>query len=198
MSNFSLGDYIDVKERLKIFHEQYPDGSIQFEFKGILEHNPDFIWGIAYAYRNPDDPRPAIGTACELATGKTSFTRGSELMNLETSAWGRAIAALGLGLGGSGIATAQEVESAKARQYPTNKSADGDELMTDKQFNYIKASFNGSIAEMSKFVDEFKINNDIPAEHKLTKVEASLLIDALKNAGYQPITRKPLDPESKD
>jgi hypothetical protein len=200
MSSFNLGDYVDVKERLRIFHEQYPTGSIQFEFKGVLEHNPDFIWGIAYAYRSPDDERPAIGTACELATGKTTFTRGSELMNLETSAWGRAIAALGLGLGGTGIATAQEVEAAKARQTPAPRltSADGEELMTDKQLKFIRASFNGAIAEMTKFVNEYKANLGMNEVHKLTKLEAMQLIDAIKAAGYVPVSRKPLDPESKD
>jgi hypothetical protein len=73
------------------------------------------IWGIAYAYRNPDDPRPATGTASELAQGKTAFTRGSELMNLETSAVGRAIGNLGIGIE-AGLASKQEIQNAKNRQ----------------------------------------------------------------------------------
>jgi hypothetical protein len=116
---FNMADYVDVKERIAQFYKKYPDGSIQFEYKGALDSNPDMIWGIAYAYRTATDERPGIGTAAELAIGKTTFTRGSELMNLETSAWGRAIGALGIGLGKS-VATKQEVEAAKARQEPSD------------------------------------------------------------------------------
>jgi hypothetical protein len=113
--SYDISDYVDVKTRLELFYAKFPDGSIQFEYKGIMEGNPDFIWGVATAYRNPEDPRPATGTCSELAQGKTAFTRGSELANLETSAIGRAIGALGIGLGKS-MATKQEVTSAQARQ----------------------------------------------------------------------------------
>jgi hypothetical protein len=36
---------------------------------------------------------PAVAVAAEPAVGKTNFTRDSEVMNAETSAWGRAIVA---------------------------------------------------------------------------------------------------------
>lgn len=110
--SFDLSNYVDVKTRIKLFYERYPDGSLQFEFKGSLGDN---IWGVAFAYRNPEDPRPATGTASELAKGKTAFTAGSELMNLETSAIGRAIGNLGIGIDG-GMATSDEVAFAKERQ----------------------------------------------------------------------------------
>jgi hypothetical protein len=113
--SYDISDYVDVKTRIELFYAKYPEGSIQFEFKGIMDGNPEFIWGIATAYRNPEDPRPATGTCSELAQGKTAFTRGSELANLETSAIGRAIGALGIGLGKS-MATKQEVNAAQARQ----------------------------------------------------------------------------------
>ena len=109
---FDLSNYVDVKTRIKMFYERYPEGSLQFEFKGTLGEN---IWGVAYAYRTPEDPRPASGTASELAKGKTAYTAGSELMNLETSAIGRAIGNLGIGIE-AGMATKDEVEFAKERQ----------------------------------------------------------------------------------
>lgn len=112
---YDLGDYVDVQTRIKLFYEKFPEGSLQFEFKGNLPGNNDYIWGIAYAYRTPDDPRPAMGTASEASQGKTAFTRGSELANLETSCWGRCLGALGLGIA-KGIASKQEVESAKQRE----------------------------------------------------------------------------------
>jgi len=209
---FNMNDYVDVKERIAQFYAKYPEGSIQFEYKGTLESNPDMIWGIAYAYRTATDERPGIGTAAELAVGKTTFTRGSELMNLETSAWGRAIGALGIGLGKS-VATKQEVEAAQARQEPTDDpwnerkplpekpSAGGQYAqpeMTDKQYGLIKALFNYSFDAMTDYVNAFKVTNEIPAEEKLTSFWASKLIEQLKAEGYVP-GKKPNnpDPESK-
>jgi hypothetical protein len=113
--SYDISDYVDVKTRIELLYKKFENASIQFEFKGVMDGNPEFIWGIAYVYRHPEDPRPATGTCSELAQGKTAFTRGSELANLETSAIGRAIGALGIGLGKS-MATKQEVNSAKARQ----------------------------------------------------------------------------------
>jgi hypothetical protein len=114
---FDLEAYTTVQERIQEFYKKYPDGSLQFEFKGILDGSPLMMWGIAFAYRHPGDERPGIGTAAELIEGKTPYTRGSELQNLETSAWGRCLAALGLGLS-KGIASKQEVQAAKDRQAP--------------------------------------------------------------------------------
>jgi hypothetical protein len=113
--SYDISDYVDVKTRIELLYKKYENASIQFEFKGVMDGNPEFIWGIAYVYRHPEDPRPATGTCSELAQGKTAFTRGSELANLETSAIGRAIGALGIGLGKS-MASKQEVDGAKARQ----------------------------------------------------------------------------------
>jgi hypothetical protein len=206
--SFNMQDYVDVKERIAQFYKKYPDGSIQFEYKGILESNPDMIWGIAYAYRTATDERPGIGTAAELAVGKTNFTRGSELMNLETSAWGRAIGALGIGLGKS-VATRQEVEAAQARQEPSDDpwqerkplpakpSAGGQSHqpeMTEKQYGMIKALFNYSFQAMTEYVDKYKADNQIPAEDKLTSFWASKLITQLKAEGYIA-GKKPNNPD---
>jgi hypothetical protein len=121
--SFDLGDYIDVNERITLFYAKHPDGSLGFEYQGIMEGNPDMIWGIAYAYRDRDDQRPGVGVAAELAKGTTPYTRHSELQNLQTSCWGRAIAALGIGLGKKGLATIQEIEAARDRQTPVPKAS---------------------------------------------------------------------------
>jgi len=205
-----MNDYVDVKERISQFYAKYPEGSIQFEYKGTLESNPDMIWGIAYAYRTATDERPGVGTAAELAVGKTTFTRGSELMNLETSAWGRAIGALGIGLGKS-VATKQEVEAAQARQEPTDdpwgervplptpKPTKGNpDEMTDKQYGLIKALFNYSFSAMTDYVGQFKADNGIHADAKLTSFWASKLIEQLKAEGYVAGKKPNQDPGSKD
>ena len=120
--SFDLEGYTTVQERLAEFYLKFPEGSIQFEYMGVLDGSPLMMWGIARAYRTPDDVRPGIGTAAELIEGKTPYTKGSEMQNLETSAWGRCIASLGLGLS-KGIASKQEVQAAKDRQAPGPKIA---------------------------------------------------------------------------
>lgn len=195
--SYDLKDYIDVKQRIKLFFERYPDGSIQFEYKGTLDSNPDMIWGIARAYRTPTDERPGVGTACELAIGKTSFTRGSELMNLETSAWGRSLAALNIGLE-HGIASRQEVSAAQARNDEPRITGDPADFgpthnatqATPAQVKLITQLFNGNIEEMKTYVEQWKAREEYEPGHKLTKFNAIKLIDELKKAGYQAIPRR--------
>jgi len=116
-------DYIEVSERIQTFYEKYPEGSLQSEYElvTVLEHQ--WIIVKAYAYRSADDSRPGIGHAWEHVPGKTPFTLGSELMVGETSAWGRAIASLGIAVH-RGIASANEVKAAESRRVTRTTEAD--------------------------------------------------------------------------
>ena len=106
----SREDYIEVSERIQKFYERYPDGSLQGSWDWLGEA-PVIVYR-AEAYRTSDDPRPGVGYASEPYPGTSNFTRGSEIMNAETSAWGRAIASLGIAVH-RGIASAQEVRAAQ-------------------------------------------------------------------------------------
>ena len=97
MSNYQ-NDYVDVAERIRQFRSAHPTGSLQpanpaEPFSVITIGERTFIAYVAAAYRSPDDVLPGIGCAWEPIPGPTPFTRDSELMNAETSAWGRAIVA---------------------------------------------------------------------------------------------------------
>jgi len=112
----SKSDYVEVSERLQEFYEKFPEGSLQMEPPQLLSiGDTQVLWSRAFAYRYPGDPNPGVGTASEAFPGTTNFTRGSEIANLETSCWGRAMAALGIATK-RGIASAHEVRMAKARQ----------------------------------------------------------------------------------
>jgi len=114
--SFDLADYITVAMRMREFYKKYPDGSLQLDTPTITEIcGKTWAIGRAYAYRTPDDLRPGIGTAMEVIPGLTPYTRGSEIQNLETSCWGRALAAIGVGIE-KGVATSDEVRAAKARE----------------------------------------------------------------------------------
>ena len=114
MSNF-MDSYVDVAERIRIFKEQYPTGCLRpfnpaEPFKIMEIGGREFIVYTACAYRTPDDIMPAIAVAAEPSFGKTSFTKDSEVMNAETSAWGRAIVAC-LAADTQKIASADEVRN---------------------------------------------------------------------------------------
>ena len=117
-----LADYIEVKDRIAQFKDKFPNGSLQTdppEIREVLGHT--WIIMRAYAYRDPEDTRPGVGHAWEHVPGKTSYTIGSELMVCETSAWGRALAAIGIAVSKS-IASRDEVQAAQDRPTWTRSS----------------------------------------------------------------------------
>lgn len=104
-------DYVDVATRLKEFFEKYPAGSLSqqsLEFVNI--GGKDYVVYTAAAYRTPDDVAPGVGTAWEPIPGVTPYTKGSEVMVAETSAWGRALVALGADTK-NGVASLNEVQN---------------------------------------------------------------------------------------
>jgi hypothetical protein len=114
---FDIQNYTTVQERVTEFYTRYPNGSIQFEFMGVMDGDPTKMWGVASAYRTADDTRPGVGTASEFIDGKSPYTKGSELQNLETSAWGRALASLGIGTS-KGLSSKEEIIGSRERQAP--------------------------------------------------------------------------------
>jgi len=133
-------DYIDVATRITEFRDKHPTGSLApwdptkpyelIKATGIAkdgkEFTATFIVVVAAAYRTPDDEHPGVGMAWEIFPGRTPYTLGSELMNAETSAWGRAIIAVGAADSKKGIASAEEVRNRAAERegYGAAEAAD--------------------------------------------------------------------------
>jgi hypothetical protein len=116
-----LDSYNDVPSRIAEFREKHPDGSLQpadltEPFKVLEIAGQTFIAYTAAAYRTPDDPRPGIGAAYECFPGRTPYTKGSELQNAETSAWGRAIVAALAADTRKGVASMEEVRNRQAER----------------------------------------------------------------------------------
>src|SRR5258707_8220219 len=126
----SLDDYVDVAERIADFRELYPKGTLQpvdpgqpweqAVVTGVDKNGKQFTATMivykAAAYRTPDDTRPGIGVAWEVSPGRTPYPLGSELMNAETSAWGRAIIAVLASDSKRGVASRQEVQNRRAER----------------------------------------------------------------------------------
>jgi hypothetical protein len=109
---FDLGDYVEVKDRIAILFELYPQARLVTD-EVTMHTAPDGKQRVmvkALVYRTPDDPHPGVGHSWMELPGTTSYTKGSELENTETSAWGRAIASLGILIDRS-IATSNEIEN---------------------------------------------------------------------------------------
>ena len=104
-----LKNYIEVKDRIQMFYEKFPEGTLHFEYKGVLDFGGEtYIYGKAFAYPDRDKMNYASGWAWERVPAR-GFAKGAEMMTLETSAWGRAIAALGIAVT-KGIASREEVQ----------------------------------------------------------------------------------------
>ena len=171
MAGFDMSDYIDVAERIRIFREKYPEGSLQpanaaHPFSVVQAGGKDFVAFTAAAYRTPDDPCPGIGTAWEPVPGPTQFTRDSELQNAETAAWGRAIVAA-LAADTKHIASANEIRKRQAEQQQApapREHVSSDEPATEAQGRAIFA--------ISK-----KKGWEVPDTSAMTKQEASAWIE---------------------
>ena len=58
-------DYIDVATRLHEMRDVFPDLTMQqVSMEFVTVAGGSYVVYVAAAYRNSDDPRPGIGTAC--------------------------------------------------------------------------------------------------------------------------------------
>lgn len=148
MSNYSLDNYVDVPTRLKLALEKWPDLRVQETGREIIDlAGRPFLVCQVTVWRTPDDPIPSIASAAEPAIGLTPYTKNSELMVGFTSALGRALGYMGIGLNSS-IASRNEVEARQtAPESPRNPdqprraplgSAAG-KPPSEKQINMIRA-----------------------------------------------------------
>lgn len=122
-------DYVDVATRIAEFRDKYPDGRLRpadlaVPYRVETIGDQIFIVVVAAAHRDQDDTLPGIGMAYEQYPGRTPYTRGSELQNAETSAWGRAIVAALQADTKKGVASADEVRNRSAeRDLPDGEAA---------------------------------------------------------------------------
>ena len=152
-------DYIDVATRIREFKANYPDGSLQQVRLEIINVGDQLgILYVAAAYRHPADDRPGIGTAFEPVPALNASMRGSEVMLAETSAWGRALVAIGADTK-AGIASAEEIRN---RQTPpafdrASFMARANELSFQNDLDGLRALY----AEATKAQADSKVLEDI-------------------------------------
>lgn len=101
--------YVEVKERIKYFRENFKDWSLTSEVIDLTEDR----CVIKATISNEKGRVIASGIAYE-SKGSSYINKTSFIENCETSAWGRALANIGIGLDVA-IASADEVLNAKAQ-----------------------------------------------------------------------------------
>ena len=187
MTNYDdrLADYVDVAERIQTFRTKHPEGSLQpanlaNPYNIIYIGDKTFIVYIAAAYRTPDDPRPGIGIAYEPFPGLTPYTKNSEIMVAETSAWGRAIVAA-LAADTKKIASRDEVTNRQPNNTtgtPSERTERPQSPQTVASGQNVRMATEGqerTLYAISKALDKLP-----PAKGSLTFAEASAMIDRLK------------------
>ena len=135
-------DYITVDERVQEFHKKYKNGSIQ---TNLVSFEGGVVIIKAHIYPDVSDTmRKFTGYAYE-EIGSSQINKTSALENCETSAVGRALGFLNIGLGGS-IASANEVQNAvhqqKVGRVSEEQKARYHELINHKCFEGMKNETN--------------------------------------------------------
>ena len=158
-----LSNYVDVPSRFALALDKWPDlRVVESPPEVVTVGDQTFISVTMTVYRTPDDLIPARGCAWEPIPGKSSFTRGSEMMNASTSALGRAI---GLMMPFGKMASMEEVRNRQpetSTQKPAERTESSGDSPSDAQLRMIRALGH---------------SDAMPT----TKAAASTLITALKN-----------------
>lgn len=158
-------DYVEVNQRIKAFRMLYPEGFIHT----VLMSNDDgvciFLASVGYWDESGEERILATGTAYE-TEGSTFINKTSYIENCETSAVGRALGMLGLGIDTS-VASYEEVSNAIANQ-------PGERKASPKQIEVLKKYYVG--ANMEKLLKAYNIEKieDMPMKN------ASGLISKIK------------------
>ena len=119
-------DYIMVKDRVIYFHENYPNGSIRTE---LIELTDRFIVK-STVIPDVDKPERYFTGHAEEVIGSTQINKTSALENCETSAIGRSLAALNIGVeesfaSGDEVANAINQQNANVSKKPSNLGYNG-------------------------------------------------------------------------
>ncbi len=111
----SGNDYAEVNQRIKAFRMLFPDGFILTEM--VSNENGVCVFRAQAGYYDIESGQPVVlgtGTAYE-KEGSSFINKTSHIENCETSAVGRCLGFLGLGIDTS-VASAEEVQNAKLQQ----------------------------------------------------------------------------------
>jgi len=164
--------YVEVNERIKHFRANYDGWSLLSEIVSDIDGKVI----VKATILDEKGTVRATGHAYE-KDGSTFINKTSYIENCETSAWGRALGNLGIGIDAS-VATAEEVGNAIKQQEKTNPSK---ELLSKKGEQCEKLRQNAYTSYCNKYADK------IDAVHEF---DPSKLDNAMRKIlGKMPTTK---------
>ena len=183
-------DYVMVNERIKAFKELYPDYSLVTEIK----HLADGMCVIKATVLDKDGNPKATGHAYE-KEGSSPINKTSYIENCETSAVGRALGFMGIGIDTS-ICSAEELAIAISQQETPEEIAERKlngkkvELPTGEDFS--KAMKNASAQQVTMIkgiaerigqpIDKICAKYKVKGLEDLSPEQASEVVEKLKEA----------------
>ena len=155
---FNLDDYEEVKDRIPLFFEKYPDGRVYTE---ILSDTPERVVMRTSLYKNLDEQYQK----CPLATGIAHEEPGGHIAkyyeNCETSSYGRALANLDIKSDIAPRPSREEMVSTESMNENPNSSANrkpssapqngngGNQNISEKQvWKLLDLGYDGSDGEV--------------------------------------------------
>lgn len=167
--------YVEVNQRVMAFRELYPEGSI---YSDIVEIGNGVVT-IKATVSDANGRILATGMAYE-KEGSSFINKTSYIENCETSAVGRALGFLGIGIDGS-IASYEEVENAKVQQNAKKMTAeelgnlkDGDKV-TAGAVDFIRNFARELNTEERSICDHYGLNRFEEMNVKQWKEAVSIL-----------------------
>lgn len=144
--NIKNKDYVEVNKRVLGFRELCPEGSITTD---ILKLEGEMVVIKATVY---DENCKILATGIAYERESSSFiNKTSYIENCETSAVGRALGFVGIGIDGS-ICSAEELENAKLQQ-------EANKPITQSQIKTLSALIKKKGADTDKFCELYGIGS---------------------------------------
>ena len=169
----NLDNYVDVATRLKMALEKYPNLRVsERDYKLEQFGDQTVLVCTVCVWRDTDDEYPVVASAAEPVPGKTPYTRNSELMVGMTSALGRALGYMGIGINSS-IASRNEVEARQDQHADTSRSP-----QEPRRAELGSAAADGPSQPQLRMLKALGYSGPTPRD----KREASSIIDGLKKA----------------
>ena len=154
-------DYAMVPERVTAFRKLYPEGFIKTEIVTVTDKN--VLMKAAVGYYKEDGSTVILGTGYAQETKDKGMVNGtSYIENCETSAVGRALGFMSLGLNGGGICSAEELVNAIVAKKQTEEDFQKEKKKIeetklaelDQQEKEFKRPEKGAAAAKVEAVDE--------------------------------------------
>ena len=168
--------YAEVKERVKAFRKLFPMGRIE---TAVIDLSDAEVTVKASIYAG--DLLLATGLANENKNA-SSINRTSYIENCETSAVGRALGFVGIGIDAA-IASADEVTGAEIQQDRIRTQEEADTLIDEKHFKALKARFNEAGIRMADVLAYYGLERPTQITYGLERIINSDFKSLVKELG---------------